>query len=541
MTGMHADLSGVDPLVANLTHRAVIGDMLTRCAQTYADRAAVIDGEHALSYRQLEDRANAVARGLLDHGLDRGDGLALLLDNRWEFVVTFFACAKIGVVALPLNTALAPEDIRYQLADSGVRTVAAERARLPALEAALQNGDGTAVRAVHVIGGVAGEAPDDVAGRPAHAWSHLLEHDTAVVERIVDDRDILHCLYTSGTTSRPKGVVTSHVAVQIAVLTSALHLGLRPGRTGPVMPVVLPMFHVTALDVLLLPVLQLGGTAVLHRGFDPAAVLEDFTRHRVSHIALLPAMWAAILDHPELPEVDTTSLRTGFYAMAPMPEQLLRALRAAFPQADILLGSGQTETTPLSQMQWPEHQGEKDGSWGSAVATTDVRIMAPDGRLLPPGEEGEIVYRAPQLMAGYFNAAEANAAVFADGWFRGGDVGYRDEEGVVWFTDRTKDMLKTGGENVSSVEVERAVLAHSGVAECTVVGLPDERWGEAVTAFVVPRADERITDEDLRAHCKEALAGFKVPKRFVLVDSLPKTATGKIQKHRVREEHRPHH
>jgi acyl-CoA synthetase (AMP-forming)/AMP-acid ligase II len=354
------------------------------------------------------------------------------------------------------------------------------------------------------------------------------------VEVFVDDRDILQCLYTSGTTSLPKGVVTSHVSVVLGSLNSALGFGMRRGRVGSVMPIVLPLFHVTALDVLVLPILLTGGTAIIHRGFDADVILRDFERHRVTHIALLPAMWAAILDHPDLAAVDTASLRFGLYAMAPMPAERLRAIRSAFPEADILLGSGQTETTPLSELQWPEHQGEKDSSWGCAVATTDVRMMAPDGRLLPDGEVGEIVYRTPQLMEGYWNNTDANAKAFEHGWFHGGDVGYRDSEGVIWFTDRKKDMVKSGGENVSSVEVERVVLDHETVAECAVVGVPDDRWGEAVTAFVVPQAGAAVRADDLRAHCKATLAGFKVPKHFEVVDELPKTATGKIKKHEIR-------
>lgn len=533
MDGMRPDLSGVDPLVVNLTHRAVLGDMLTRGMQTYGDRTAVVDGEHELSYRELDARANAVARGLLGHGLGRGDRVALAMQNRWEFVVTFFACAKVGVVVLPINLALSADDVAYQLADSAVRTVVAEEAFLPVLEQALHGNEQTRVRSVHVIGASSRES---VAGHPTTDWNAFLDYATSTVEAFVDDRDIVHCLYTSGTTSRPKGVVTSHVAVLIAVLTSALETGQRRGRCGAVMPIVLPLFHVTALDALLLPILLTGGTAILHRGFDAGAVLSDFATRGVTHIALLPAMWGAILEHPKLAEIDTSTLRVGNYAMAPMPAQRLQALRAAFPQADIILGSGQTETTPLSELQWREHQGEKDDSWGAAVATTDVRIMGPDGRLLPPGEEGEIVYRTPQLMAGYWNDPGANATAFADGWFHGGDIGYLDEEGVVWFTDRTKDIIKTGGENVSSVDVERVVLAHESVGECAVVGVFDDRWGEAVTAFVVLRADARtdLDPEALRAYCKDHLAGFKVPKRFVIVDELPKTATGKIKKHEVR-------
>ncbi|GAA2796883.1 class I adenylate-forming enzyme family protein [Saccharopolyspora taberi] len=530
MSGMHADLSLVDPLVVNLTHRAALGDVLTRGAQTYGDRTAVVDGDHEVSYRELDARANAVARGLLADGLERGDAVALQIQNRWEFVVTFFACAKIGVVAMPLNLALPAADIAYQLADSGVRAVVAEEAFLPVLEEALHTAEEAAVRSVHVIG----SAPAEVAGRRAADFRALLDNDTATVEVVVEDRDILHCLYTSGTTSLPKGVVTSHVAVLIASLTSALEFGLPRGRRGAVMPIVLPLFHVTGLDVLLLPMLVTGGTAVLHRGFDPETLLDDLAVRRATHVALLPAMWGALLDHPRLGEIDTTSLRVGIYAMAPMPAQRLEAIRAAFPRADVILGSGQTETTPLSELQWPEHQGEKDNSWGPPVATTDVRIMGPDGGLLPPGEEGEIVYRTPQLMDGYWNNPGANAEAFAHGWFHGGDVGYLDEEGVVWFTDRTKDMIKTGGENVSSVEVERAVLAHESVAECAVIGMPDDRWGEAVTAFVVAAPGRTVDPQELRAVCKRNLAGFKVPKHFEVVGALPKTATGKIRKHELR-------
>ncbi|WP_019203115.1 class I adenylate-forming enzyme family protein [Tsukamurella sp. 1534] len=529
-TGMRPDLSGVDPLAANLTHRVCVGDLPTRAAHQYGDRAAVVDGDTVLSFADLEARANGVARGLRERGLRRGDAVALQLQNRWEFVVSFFALAKLGVVAMPLNLALSPDDVAYQLADSGVRAVITEEAFVPGLGAALGAADGARVESVFV----AGEAPSTVHDVPAAPFAALAHADTSTVEVIVEDRDVLHCLYTSGTTSRPKGVVTSHVAVQVGVLTTAMTIGLRPDVTPPVQPIVLPLFHVTALDVLLLPTLLAGGTAVLLRGFDPAAVVATFAEHRVTHIALLPMMWAAILGQPRLADVDTTSLVTGFYAMAPMPEELLTRLRRAFPSAAIILGSGQTETTPLSEMQWPGHQGVKDDSWGPAVATTDIAIMGPDGALLAPGEVGEIVYRTPQLMEGYWNNPAANAEAFAHGWFHGGDIGYLDDDGVVWFTDRSKDIIKSGGENVSSVEVERVLLGHDDVAEVAVVGTPHERWGEAVTAFVVTPPSADPDADRLIAYARELLAGFKAPKEIVFVDQLPKTATGKIQKHLVR-------
>ncbi|TWS24922.1 long-chain fatty acid--CoA ligase [Tsukamurella sputi] len=530
---MRPDLRGVDPLVVNLTHRVCLGDLPTRAARTFGDRTAVVDGDHTVTYRQLESRANALARGLQARGYRRGDAIALQLQNRWEFVVSVFACAKLGVVAMPLNLLLAPGDVAYQLGDSRVRAVITEDVFVPALTAALGAAD-HAVEAVYVVSNGAGEIPGDVGGVPSTGFAEVADPDDSVVETIVEDRDILHCLYTSGTTARPKGVVTSHVAVHISALSSALGLGLRPDVQPVVQPIALPLFHVTALDALLMPTLITGGTAVLLRGFDPEKLARAFVDHRVTHITLLPMMWAALLARPELDDDNTASLVAGMYAMAPMPAELLAALRARFASAAIILGSGQTETTPASELQWSGHQGVKDDSWGPATVSTDVAIMGDDGTLLPPGEVGEIVYRAPQLMEGYWNNAAANADAFAHGWFHGGDIGYLDDEGVVYFTDRAKDIIKSGGENVSSVEVERVLLGHDTVAEVAVVGVPHERWGEAVTAFVVSAPSGRADGDALLAYAKENLAGFKAPKEIVFVDALPKTATGKIQKNLVR-------
>lgn len=532
-SGMRPDLSGVDPLVANLSHRVCLGDLPTRAARSFGDRVALVDGTQTVTYRDLESRANALARGLQGRGYGRGDAIALQMQNRWEFVVSLFACAKLGVVAMPLNLLLAPGDVGYQLADSGVRAVITEDVFVPGLTAALDGAE-HAIEAVYVVSNGAGDIPPSMGGVPSNPFVDLPDADAATVETIVEDRDVLHCLYTSGTTSRPKGVVTSHVAVHIAALSSAVGLGVRPAVAPAVQPIVLPLFHVTALDALLMPMLITGGTAVLLRGFDPATLARAFVDHRVTHVTLLPMMWAALLAQPALMDGNTDSLVTGLYAMAPMPAELLAALRARFPNAAIILGSGQTETTPASEMQWAGHQGVKDDSWGPATVSTDVAIMGSDGALLAPCEVGEIVYRTPQLMEGYWNNAHANTEAFAHGWFHGGDIGYLDDEGVVYFTDRAKDIIKSGGENVSSVEVERVLLGHDSVAEVAVVGTPHERWGEAVTAFVVT-APSAIDDGDgLLAYARQHLAGFKAPKEIVFVDSLPKTATGKIQKNLVR-------
>jgi acyl-CoA synthetase (AMP-forming)/AMP-acid ligase II len=384
---------------------------------------------------------------------------------------------------------------------------------------------------------VVGSNPGDVGGVAAMSFPDLaVEGSGGVVEVLVEDRDVAQCLYTSGTTSRPKAVLTSHVAVMMAALSTCVQFRHERGDGRSVFPIVLPLYHVTALNCLTLPVLVTGGTVVLHRGFDADALLHDIATRNVTHMMLLPMMWGAFVTHADGPAPGGDSVRMAIYAMAPMNAERLDDIRRVLPHADVVLGSGQTEFTPPTVMQWPSHQWERSGSWGAAVSTADVQIMAPDGTLLGPGQEGEIVYRGPQSMQGYGNRPGANAEVFAHGWFHSGDVGYLDPDGVLWFTDRVKDIVKTGGENVSSVEVERVLLGHPDVADCAVVGLSDPRWGEAVTAVVVAAEGHSPTEEALRAHAKEHLAGYKVPKRIVLLSELPRTSTGKIRKQEIREQ-----
>jgi acyl-CoA synthetase (AMP-forming)/AMP-acid ligase II len=532
---MRPDLSGIDPLELNLATRFSVGDMLTRSTQLFAERTAIVDGNEEISYARLDAAAEAFGRGLLDAGVRHQEPVAFLLGNSWRFAASFFGCAKAGLVSLPVNLMLGPEDIAWILSDSGTRTVVADPAFVPLLEAVLPE---LPVITTVILTGE--QVPESVAGRPVRGWDDVAV-DPTPVQVIVEDRDTLHCLYTSGTTGRPKGVLTSHLAVHVAVLSNALQTGHRRGDEFSVLPIVLPLFHTTALDTLLLPVLLTGGTAVLPGGFEPEGFLELVERRRATHLMLLPMMYSALLAAPGIRTRDLSSVQLCIYAMAPMPQERITEVAAAFPNAKVLLGSGQTECVPATVFQWPSHQDTKAASWGPATATVEARIMDPAGHLLPPGETGEIVYRGPHVMSGYWNNPAANTAAFAQGWFHSGDVGHLDADGVVWFTDRVKDMVKTGGENVSSVEVERVLLASPEIVECAVIGVPDERWGEAVTAVVVPvdpDADPAALAERLNAHCRAHLAGFQAPKRIEVRTGLPKTATGKIQKHELRDQFR---
>jgi acyl-CoA synthetase (AMP-forming)/AMP-acid ligase II len=321
-------------------------------------------------------------------------------------------------------------------------------------------------------------------------------------------------------------------------MSAALDCGLRADDRFAAM---MPLFHTAQLNGFSTPTVMVGATTYMLRVFDPAALLDLIERERITQIFGLPMMYRAMLDHPGFADRDLSSLRRATYAMAPMPDDLIRRCLAGFG-CDFALGFGQTEMSPLTTSFRPEHQLSHIGAVGTPVTGVQVAIMGPDGELLPPGQAGEIVYRGPSTMSGYLRNQESTATAFAHGWFHSGDVGWFGDDGVLWFTDRYKDVIKTGGENVASIEVEKAVYAADPrIAEVVVVGLPHPQWSEAITAFVVRRPGETIDAAELLATLKTSLAGFKVPKAVVFVDELPKTSTGKIQKNVVRSEHAAHY
>jgi acyl-CoA synthetase (AMP-forming)/AMP-acid ligase II len=529
---MKPDLSLVDPLDYNLATRLAVGDMLTRVSWLFPDRLAISepDGDQ-ISYRALNDASEAFGRSLIEQGLERQEPVAFLLSNSWRFLASFFGCAKAGLIACPINIQLDAETIAWILEDAAAAVIVIDRALVPALDNVLRQSK--LIKLVVVVGD---DPLPDIGDRRCVAFDSLLVDGSPLAVRI-EDRDIVHCLYTSGTTSRPKGVLTSHVAVMVASLSNAIQVGHPRGEDYSVLPIVLPLFHTTALDTLALPVLATGGTLVLPPSFAPDAFLDVLERYRATHLLLLPAMYQALLASESVSHRDLSSVKLCIYAMAPMPHDLIGRLAQTFPNAKVLLGSGQTECVPVTVLQWPSNQYDKSNSWGPPAITVDARIIDPDGAIAERDTVGEIVYRSPHTMSGYWNNADANRVSFEHGWFHSGDVGTVDRAGVIWFVDRLKDIVKSGGENVSSVEVERVVLGHPKVTECAVVGSPDPRWGEAVTAVVVLAdvgQDHESLERELTDYCKEHLPRFAVPKRFIFESSLPKTATGKIQKGEIR-------
>lgn len=521
-------MSGNGVVDIRLIERVNVGDILVRSAEAFGDRPAIIEADETLSYRGLEARANSLAAALIARGFERHEVVALIAGNRSEALVTYFACAKAGIIFAPMNLGLSPEEIAFCLSDCRARLLIIEANMFPLVSASLDRLPD--LRDLVLLG-----EPDVAAANQAMSFDALIAEgeQKAEVEIATADRDPVQLLYTSGTTAHPKGVLTSHLAVSITALSGAYVHALRPGAP---MLAVLPLFHCAQLNAGALPAVLAGAPLVLMRGFDAPAIADAIEQHRIAMVFLLPAMYAALLAEPDIEARDFSSVTRAMYAMAPMPEERLKSVRRLFPNADVVLGSGQTEFTPPTTYQRAEHQWDKAASWGPATPMVRTAIMDEEGTLRPRGSVGELVYRGPQVMNGYLNQPEQTAESMRHGWFHSGDVAWIDDEGVVWFTDRTKDIVKSGGENVSSVEVERALMEHPAVLEAAIVGVPHERWGEAVTAAVLLRDGHAVDEAALIAHCRARLGGFKVPKAVRFYDALPRTGTGKLQKHKLRAE-----
>ncbi|HEY8488267.1 MAG TPA: long-chain fatty acid--CoA ligase [Thermaerobacter sp.] len=572
-----------------------VGALLARAALLHPNKTALIDGDRRLSYRELNGRVNALARGLVDLGVRKGDRVAILMPNRIEFLEVLFAAAKIGAVAVPINVRLAPPEVRFILDDSGATVLFYDPILAPLAQAAVQ---GTGVRTVVVTRGPGMEAGRSAAGAPSPAaqapgpggpglgvrmggtapspagwpggtgttaapgplppatgtamapgapdpahpvpaqlaydpWlEEHLAHGTAEPQAIVSFFDPHLMMYTSGTTGRPKGAVLTHSnSVWNAVNMLLNEEGL---ETRDVVLTVAPMFHIGGLSVYTLPALFKGCTVVLERQFDPGRTLELVQREQITVLFLVPAMWQALMYHPEFDRYDLSSLRSLVAGGAPCPLTVIRFFQSRGFR--FLEGFGMTETAPDVAILNSRDAERKNGSIGLPVHTVELRIVDEAGQDVPPGEVGELVVRGPNVCAGYWNNAEATREAFRDGWFHTGDLARQDEEGFYYIVDRKKDMLISGGENVYPVEVEQVIVQHPKVMEVAVVGAPDDRWGEVPVAFVAVKPGQTLTLEELAAFCEGKLARFKIPKRLFIVEQLPRNATGKVLKHILRSQ-----
>ncbi|MGJ4888549.1 AMP-binding protein [Bradyrhizobium sp. HKCCYLRH3099] len=509
--------------------RVAIGDLLKRAARRFPDRVAITDGGRQVTFTELERDANRFANTLVAKGLKPGEKISTVCNNSIDFVKALFGIHRAGLVWVPINTMLGPADMDYILGHAEVRfaliddNLHAQPERRAALEKR-----GVELVAVDLTGTA------KAAGLAS--FNELIQGQSEIEPEIeINDRDLAMIIYTSGTTSRPKGAMHCHLAVVMAVMSNCIEMQLSrdDGITGQ-----FPLFH-CAGHVLLLSYLSVGGRMALMRGFDPVACMEAIVRDRLTVFVGLPLMYQAILDHPRREEFDLSHLRTCLYTMAPMSRPLLeRAIKDLCP--NFVLTSGQTEMYPATTMSRPEVQLNRFGNyWGESLFVNETAIMDDAGNLLPPGEIGELVHRGPNVMMGYYKDPNSTAEARKFGWHHTGDLAVIDQ-GEVLFLDRKKDMIKSGGENVASVKIEETLLAHPAVQNAAVVGLPHPQWGEAVSAFVKLKPGAQASEAELLEHCRKSLGGFQVPKLVRVLDEMPMTATGKLRKVELRQAYGEH-
>ncbi|SFO67369.1 fatty-acyl-CoA synthase [Actinomadura madurae] len=506
-----------------------VGDLLHRTARRYPGKVAVVSGDLRVTYAEFDVAVNRAAHALAARGLRKGDRLALLGHNCWQYAVLTFATARLGVVLVPVNFMLNADEIAYILGHSGASGIVAEDALASTAEKAL------------AIAGIEGGARGWISlsgAAPARGWEDVdawwSEGADAAPDVLVGDDDPLRLMYTSGTESRPKGVMLSSRSLISQYVSCVIDGEMSP---DDIEVHTLPMYHCAQLDCFFSVDVYLGATSIILPGPDPAVLLETIEREKVTKLFCPPTVWISLLRHPDFDKRDLSSLRKGYYGASPMPVEVLREMMRRLPDVRLWNFYGQTEMAPLATILRPHEQLERAGSAGRAAINVETMLVDDSGEPVPAGQVGEIVHRSPHAALGYYRDEEKTAEAFRGGWFHSGDLGVMTEDGHLSVVDRKKDMIKTGGENVASREVEEAIYELDGVAEVAVFGISHPHWIEAVTAVVVPKAGVLLSVDDVHAHTRERLAPYKRPKYVVFADSLPKNPSGKILKRDLRTRH----
>lgn len=505
-----------------------LGDLLRRSANRFPAKLAVKSGDTSLTFAELDAAVSRTASALTAEGLAKGDRLALLSHNCWQFVVMSFATARVGVILVPVNFMLGPDEIGYILEHSGATAFVAEDALVDTAEKAIASAGATvATRGVIRLSGA--EAP--AGWTDVQRW---VDHDGTPPQVPVADDDPLRLMYTSGTESRPKGAILSSRSLMWQYVSCIVDGGME-GTDVEVHA--LPLYHTAQLDCFLGPDVYLGATSIILPAPDPATLLRTIETERVTKLFCPPTVWISLLRSPHFDSTDLSSLRKGYYGASPMPVEVLRELQQRLPDVRLWNFYGQTEMAPLATILGPDEQVSRAGSAGRAGLNVETLVVDDDDQPVPPGTVGEIVHRSPHATLGYYKDAAKTAEAYRNGWFHSGDLGVLTEDGYLTVVDRKKDMIKSGGENVASREVEETIYLMDGVAEVAVFGVSHPHWVEAVAAAVVPKPGVTLTGEAVIAHTREHLAGYKTPKYVVITDSLPRNPSGKILKRQLREEH----
>jgi len=482
-------------------------------ARRTPERGALKYGGEDISYAAFDDRIRRAAGWLISRGIGADDVVAVLMKNSAAFLELVFAASHIGAVLLPINYRLSADEVGYIVGNSGARLLIADEEL-----AAIAAGDAPVVLLDETAQASITRRFPDAAAAPMHPRQ---------------PQDLMRLMYTSGTTDRPKGVMLSYENMYWKSADQTLVLGLNADTR---LLVVGPLYHVGALDLPGVAVLWHGGLLSIHRNFEPAQALAAIEREKLNAAWFAPVMTTALLTCPERERYDVSSLKWAIGGGEKTPEARIRAFTDLFKSARYIDAYGLTETVGGDTFMEAGREIEKIGSTGRAIAHVEIEIRDDRGNRVAAGENGEICLRGPKVTRGYWKDPEKTKAAFFGDWFRTGDVGFLDEEGFLYLTDRKKDMIISGGENIASSEVERVIYELPQVREVAVIGLPDARWGEKPVAVVVLADNAALGLPELNDHCRARLAGFKVPKQLIIRYSLPRNPSGKVLKRVLRAE-----
>ena len=500
--------------------RNTIGDALRRAAMNFRDAPALHYAGRTWSFRALDHAADRVARRLLALGLKRGDRVLAYGRNSDSYLLLWLGCARAGLVHVPANYALTAAELEYVGTQSGAIALIHDPSLAANALAAAQ------ACAIPRIGTFHADAEIDIlrTAQDPH-W------DGDPVGEDVTATDVAQILYTSGTTGMPKGATHTHQAL-ISQYASCI-IAFEYNRADRALAA-LPLYHTAQMHGFSMPQLIMGAETWLIESPVVAESLELIERHRITSFFAPPTVWISFLRHADFATRDLRTLKNIYYGASIMPGPIIAELRQRLPGARPYHAYGQTEIAPLATVLSPDEHDARPASVGRPVLNVMTRVVDTNMNDCAPGEHGEIVHQSPQLLREYWNKPEETAEAFTGGWFHSGDIGYMDEDGYLYIVDRVKDVINTGGVLVASREVEDALFTHPAISEVAVIALPDPRWIEAVTAVVVLRPGMRVDEETLIAHARETLAPFKLPKRVIFAESLPKNTAGKLLKRELR-------
>jgi len=511
---------------------------LQKALDLYPEKIGVIDGERALTYRQIGKRVAALGGFLKHQGIEAKDCISILDVNSHAFFEAYYAAAAIGAILNPLNYRLAAKEVAYILKDAGSRWLMAAARFAPLVKGALA--EGVPLEGIIWIG----DAPDESLSIPCHVYETAvgaLDRNFQPVS--VDEHQVAHLYYTSGTTGRPKGVMLTHKNVCSHALGTIAELKL---NDTDIWGHVAPMFHLADAWATF-ALTWVGARHVMIGQFEAEAVMDTIEKEKITLSNLIPTMLNLMIKHPRINAYDFSSLRVILSGGAPIAPELVKNIMTAFG-CDYIQTYGMTETSPYLTLSIlkdhlkklpPDAQLKYKSKTGRPFIGVDLKVVDDSGALIAADEKqvGEILVRGDTITPGYRNLPEETAKAFSEGWLRTGDLATVDSEGYVNIVDRKKDMIVTGGENVYSTEVENVLYLYPKILEAAAFGVPDERWGEAVSAAVVLKEGETATAQEIISFCKENQASYKAPKSIVFLDELPKTGSGKIYKKGLRDKY----